>query len=470
MMPRLPEPVGRQREVLYLDAIGHTVVLGTAGSGKSTMAVLRARHLASDYLLNAGPTLLVTYNKALAANLRFRLEGESSDVTVSHFQQFAFDVFNRRGRDITGLGCLGFLKRELTVQAMADVERTWPAGEALFERDPVFVMAEIDWISENGVADEAEYVDVERTGRAGARLARASRPAMWAVRSRFVELRDGRGKLHHFSDLATQVRERLEADTGRRPFRHVVIDEGQDFSREMLRALAASIPAEGSLTFFGDYAQEVFGRRRSWRSAGLRVRGRIWEFRENYRNTHEIAQFAKAMTTLTPFDDVGESVAAGDPQRHGPLPALVRCSDEDEEIRRAASLAATSARSRSVAILFRRHEHFAQVRERFPDATRIDDRSPSLGDRPGITFGTYYSAKGLEFDQVILPICSEDRLPDPRLVEAYGLDEAGRMDVRPLYVAVTRAREELTILHTGPLTRLLPSDPSLYRGGEAEDS
>jgi len=39
-----PVPQGRQREVVYLPEHGHTVVLGTAGSGKTTMAILRANY------------------------------------------------------------------------------------------------------------------------------------------------------------------------------------------------------------------------------------------------------------------------------------------------------------------------------------------------------------------------------------------------------------------------------------------
>jgi len=61
----LPTPVGAQKDVLALPARGHTVVLGTAGSGKTTMAVLRALHLADRSTKHCGKTLLLTYNKSL---------------------------------------------------------------------------------------------------------------------------------------------------------------------------------------------------------------------------------------------------------------------------------------------------------------------------------------------------------------------------------------------------------------------
>ena len=61
----MPRPVGRQREVLYLPGQGHTVVLGTAGSGKTTLAILRSLYLADPSTPHSGRTLLVTFNRCL---------------------------------------------------------------------------------------------------------------------------------------------------------------------------------------------------------------------------------------------------------------------------------------------------------------------------------------------------------------------------------------------------------------------
>jgi len=61
----MPEPIGKQIEVVCLPTTGHHVVLGTAGSGKTTMAVYRARYLSNPALPGNGRTLIITYNKAL---------------------------------------------------------------------------------------------------------------------------------------------------------------------------------------------------------------------------------------------------------------------------------------------------------------------------------------------------------------------------------------------------------------------
>ena len=66
----LPQPIGRQKEVLYLPAQGHFAVLGTAGSGKTTLAILRSAFLANVRTEHGGRTLLVTFNKALVNYLQ----------------------------------------------------------------------------------------------------------------------------------------------------------------------------------------------------------------------------------------------------------------------------------------------------------------------------------------------------------------------------------------------------------------
>jgi signal recognition particle GTPase len=58
----LPEPRGKQREVVALKTTGHAVVLGTAGSGKTTMAIHRAAYLGDVRTSHAGKVLLCTFN------------------------------------------------------------------------------------------------------------------------------------------------------------------------------------------------------------------------------------------------------------------------------------------------------------------------------------------------------------------------------------------------------------------------
>ena len=93
----LPEPKGRQREVLYLPPTGHTVVLGTAGSGKTTLAIHRAAWLSAGTTDGAGRTLLVTFNKALVTYLRHLRDSRVNNVQVETYHSFARGYLNSRG-------------------------------------------------------------------------------------------------------------------------------------------------------------------------------------------------------------------------------------------------------------------------------------------------------------------------------------------------------------------------------------
>jgi len=92
----LPNLIGRQREVLYLPAEGHVVVLGTAGSGKTIIAILRAAYLAKKD--SGEKTLLVTFNKTLVTYLRALGEAELTNVDIRTYHEFARGYLNSRGK------------------------------------------------------------------------------------------------------------------------------------------------------------------------------------------------------------------------------------------------------------------------------------------------------------------------------------------------------------------------------------
>lgn len=92
--------------------------------------------------------------------------------------------------------------------------------------------------------------------------------------------------------------------------------------------------------------------------------------------------------------------------------------------------------------------------------TRLDRKLDHWRTGRGIFYGTYRDARGLEFDTVILPFCDTDDLPGRKEVHAFGLEEARARQARQLYVAVTRARNNLTLIYSGSMTDLLPPETS----------
>jgi hypothetical protein len=184
--------------------------------------------------------------------------------------------------------------------------------------------------------------------------------------------------------MATAVCEELDGDGSTRRYKHIVIDEGQDFSPEMIRSLAKAIPHDGSLTFFGDMAQQIYGRRMSWKSAGLKV-SKVWEFKENYRNTKQVAALGLAISRMPYFKETPDLVEPVAPKADGPLPALVECSSIQHEISLVRDQAIQAATGQTVAgrRFFRCVDPDQNVLEIFERQPKTVPKTPTI-DQPSI--------------------------------------------------------------------------------------
>jgi superfamily I DNA/RNA helicase len=453
----LPAPIGRQVDVLYLSPTGHNVVLGTAGSGKTTMAIHRAVHLGDPAVPGSGRTLLLTFNKALVSYLRHLSPRSMPNVTIEHYHQFARGYLAHRG--LMGWNQILDRREPLLAEAVDQVKRAAGANP-VFDRPIAFYADEVQWMAGNGVFQLVDYLQAERLGRS-VPLQPSQRRLVFQVVDTYRALRAAAHRRYDWDDLAAAVHSELQVDIDPRRYRHIVIDEGQDFSPEMIRSLVLAADPKGSVTFFGDYAQQIYGQRMSWKSFGLKVRD-VFEFKENYRNTAEIARLALAMSEMSHFRDSADLVEPNNPTAAGPKPALVSCANRGVEIDLILKQAAVLRSANTVAVLFRDRADERLVAGRLAGATRLHRDMGAWDPSPGVFVGTYHSAKGIEFDYVLMPFCGADRLPDPAVVEAFGVDEALGRESRLVYVGVTRAKVGLIITHSGPPTHLLPSRASLY--------
>ncbi|WP_082751452.1 3'-5' exonuclease [Burkholderia sp. MSMB1459WGS] len=459
----LPRPIGKQLEVVCLPANGQHVVLGTAGSGKTTMAVARARYLTNNLLPDSGRTLIVTYNKALMNYIKSFGSEIPKNVDVRNYHLFARGYLKSCGKLPDRCIAIPRQREQLVGQALNDIKDTYE-DHAFFHRPLKFFLDEIQWLNGRNIKSVDHYNEVTRTGRASAQMNRVLRPIMWEILERYRELRAKSGKLYDLDDIAAAVSVSLDRDERPRMYKHVIIDEGQDLSIEMIRSLTKAIPADGSITFFGDVAQRIYGHGRgmSWREVGFQTR-QVWRFEKNYRNTRSIANLAVAVSDMPYFlggqDMIAPIVSAAD----GPKPALVRFVDPDAERDLVGKWVETHYRTKSVAVLLRTHEKIREIRPYLPyEAVQLKEENANWMAGHGAYFGTYHSAKGLEFDLVILPFLSDTEIPNLKDVEPDEVDEIFAEDGRLLYVGITRAKSSLVLTYTGNVTELLPPDDSLY--------
>ena len=246
----LPIPIGRQKEVLCLPAKGHFVVLGTAGSGKTTLAILRAAYLANPKTDHHGKTLLVTFNRALVAYLKHLQERRLAYVVVENYHKFARGYLAFQGKMPSHAICRSNQRDKLLAQAVKQISERYEP-HPLFKWPVARFSEEFRWMAQHGITTLEAYEDAERIGRAGVRIDRKLRGAVFEIYEAYRDRRESRGMKYDWDDLATAVCVEFDTDDTPRRYRHVVIDEGQDFSPEMIRSLAKAVPLDGSLTFFG---------------------------------------------------------------------------------------------------------------------------------------------------------------------------------------------------------------------------
>ena len=470
-----------QRKLAYRDFNGPVLVLGGAGTGKTVVAMHRAKHLADQ--IKADPSrsgervLLTTFTanaaKIIEANLRLlcpehldawppRIEVINLDLWVAHFlkrKNYARKVF--------------FFgePRERLDQLWQDVFADHVLPEGVSE---TLVKAEWTQIAQaKGLVDQSAYLKISRTDR-GTSLDRHKRAALWRIfedyRARLILL-----QLAEPDDAFRDAIQILSAEPANLPYAAVIVDEAQDMGEQAFRLIRAIIPHAAerdgkSIFIVGDAHQRIYRRRANLSACGINIRGRSRRLRLNYRTTQEIGAWAISIVKGVTFDDLDGGTDTL--QDHICLsyeagPELVECLSEAEELSGIATwihrLSAEEVQLADIAVLCARR---ADV-DRVGDALRksgidILVLPPSVGEETrssGVWVTTIQRAKGLEFLAVAIPFLSATSFPPPDAFES-AADAADWEDIITqyralLHVAATRAKNFLRLSWSGVPTGLI---------------
>lgn len=455
------QPKGAQLKIMALEPEGHVVILGTAGSGKTTMA-LKLAELKSN--LKGNPNVLVlTFNRALVAYMN-AIKSFERGVVVENFHHFCLGYLKSRGKNVDRVIIPLGEKEEIIASIVSEKHGLYP-DESTFLRPVNTFIEEIEFLECFGVDSLDQYISMERIGRAGTYISRENRHWFYDVYEEYRIKRAKQGYLYDWDDLAIAVYDSLLVDDSPRRYKHIIVDEGQDFSPMMLKALVKAIPSDGSFTFFGDIAQQIYGNSLSWKASGIEIK-KIWKFEYNYRNPKEIALFAQDILKHPKWERKGDEYVTANLEvpAAGIKPTLVKYHDDNEEIAGIVKLLQNRA-GRNVIIVQSR-----QLVTRFIAALYksgvfaneiIKDRSSSIKD--GVYVTTFYSAKGLEFDTVFIPFLNEKDYPDPdKLEKCEDKEKVYQRALKLFYVAVTRAKHSLIMSYSTKLTSLFPKDSENY--------
>ena len=450
-----------QRQIVERDYNGPARVAGSAGTGKTVVALHRAVHLARTH--SDARILLATFSEALAAVLQVRLTRLISNEPrlAERLEVHSMSGIARRLYE-ANLGTPKLIAadevRELLDQAASEVE-----GHRF---SSTFVWTEWTKVVDAWQLETWEdYRDVARLGRK-TRLAEKQRAVLWSI---FLKVREALAERELLTECCMFRRlERHLSTAGHTPFEYCVIDEAQDVRVAELRLLSAlGGDRPNSLFFAGDLGQRIFQTPFSWRSLGVDVRGRSQILRVNYRTSHQIRRQADRLlpSALADVDGVTEQRGGTISAFNGPEPAVrVLASVEKESACVAEWLRARQNEG------YEPHEIGVFVRsdaELERAINSIEDAGLSavhLSTHPGgvsgsVAVGTMHLAKGLEFRTVVVAACDDEVLPLQSRIENIAdeadLEEVYNTERHLLYVACTRARDRLLVTGVEPASEFL---------------
>lgn len=455
---------GKQAEVMALPITGHTVVLGTAGSGKTTVALQRAIYLSN---LPSNPrVLLVTFNNALVEYMKSINDRVCPRLVVESYHKFARGYLNSRGKMPRYNGVLYSNKKREYIEEALRLCREGHPGVSTLQRPKEFFYDEIIFIQQFGFKDFNEYNEAERIGRASAYITHENRKWIAMVYNKYLEMRTAAGWQYDWDDLAFHTYCELKNDNTKRRYTHIIVDEGQDFSPMMIKSLVSATQDNGSFTFFGDVAQQIYGNRLSWRDSGIQT-NKVWEFDVNYRNPEAIIKFAQDITKSIYWNQNTDMIKATPFVAEGPKPILLEFLNIENEIEWITNRAIAESQNSSVVMVCRSYEEQVALEDAFRKKRQytqlINKDTPGFGDKKTIYISTYHSVKGLEFDHVFVPFLNSNCFPNQKAIEAAVTPEVAYGDeLKLLYVAATRSKYGLYMTYTGELSPLFPKNSMNY--------
>lgn len=439
-----------QNKLARGDRSGPVRVLGGAGTGKTVLAMHRAKWLAENRAQGGRKVLFTTFTRNLALDIEDNLKTLCSADTMSKIEVKNLDAW------VSGFMRTRKLEHRIVYDRKEDgALQAWQAAlatkDATLDLPDSFYADELEQVVlAQGLTTLDQYRTARRIGR-GVILSRAKRDAVWPV---FEEYRGqlASRKLKEVDDAYREIAGMIATEAGAEPgYAAIVIDETQDFGPQALKLLRAMIAhGPNDLFFVGDGHQRIYSRNRAAMSrCGIDIRGRSRKLYLNYRTTDEIRRQAVALLEgceIDDLDDGHDETRRYKSLSHGPVPELRQTSGLEEASAAAIAFirqwraAQTENESLSFCVVSYSEKSRDALGQQFQAAgiasVPITAQSNHADARKVVHLATMHRAKGLEFDCVVVVA------PESYLGPAE--ETAGQR--RLLYVALTRAKRGALLL------------------------
>lgn len=440
-----------QRRLVTKTFAGSARVLGGAGTGKTVVAMHRAKYLAQQCRENE-KVLFTTFTANLAQDIKEnlrkictsdelrRIDVINLDAWVVRFlEQHEYEYQIRFDEYLTELW-------DIAARSTGD-DVDYPEG--FFEEEWRSV------VQAQGISSMQEYAKASRAGR-GVRLNRKERVEVWKVFDEYRTLMN-KGKVRDSATAMNECCQLLQTMPDYHPYRFIVVDEGQDFGMgafRLLRTLSGS-EHENDLFIVGDAHQRIYKNKVTLSKCGINVRGRSSQLKINYRTTEEIRSWAMHVLKGIPFDDLdgGSDTEKGYRSlSHGDAPIVeiypTFAEETEAVIKHIKEKIDSGMEPMEICVVARTNkmiEDYAEALSKADIRTYKISRSKT-DDRqlPGVRLATMHRVKGLEFTCVIIAGMNKNNMPlksAVRSTEPVSREEAITAERCLLYVALTRAKK-----------------------------
>jgi hypothetical protein len=451
-----------QRDMVERRYGGPARVSGSAGTGKTVVALHRAAYLARHSA--EARVLLATFSTTLAKAMKVKFsrlvdvnEPAAARIQIGYIDWIAYQLHEKALGTVPNIASASQMESalKLAVQEL---------NEARFSHR--FLLTE--WLQ---VVDAWQlrsweaYRDVSRLGRK-TRIGGSQREALWAIFQRAQVLLQDRNAMT-WAEVVARVTDHYAAQATK-PYSAAVIDEAQDISIPQLRLLTAIVPTGANNLFFaGDLGQRIFQPPFSWLSQGVDVRGRSTTLKVNYRTSHQIRRRADLLLPLQvrDVDGLEEGRKGTISVFEGPEPDVRLFDDEAKEIAFVgawiAERIADGISPDEIMVLVRSVEQLDRAKSA---AKASGQKWASLAtkgaeDDDRIAVGEMHLAKGLEARAVAVIACDNEVIPLQARLESVtdesDLDEVFESERHLLYVACTRARDNVCVTGISPGSEFL---------------
>ncbi|MBD9596943.1 AAA family ATPase [Ensifer sp. ENS05] len=438
-----PRPTDEQLKIIAEVRTGTEIIRGAAGSGKTTTALLRLRNLSDMFksrharleIQTPVRALVLTYNRTLCGYVEALAQQQASsgggvELEVATFAQWAMRF--TRNNDVIGRDAREYALAKLSAAHDLKLSSTFLASEVEYLRGRF------------SPDDYKSYLNTERTGRGiSPRVEKSTREKILSVIDGYNAELTAKRQVD-WEDITA-----ASANAASMGYQIIVVDEAQDFSANQIRALRNHLADDAhAFTLVVDTAQRLYPRGYTWKEAGIDAGQALFHrLSKNHRNTVEIAAFASGIVAGLKLDDDGTMPDLKMATSHGPKPSVLK-GKYNKQLSAAIGYIKSNVDLTNETVAFLKPQGggwFADIKDRleaeglpYEDITR--ERTWANND-VNIVLSTMHSAKGLEFDHVIILGLNQENTPHDEDAD----DDQHQVLRRLLAMAVARARKSVVI-------------------------